>query len=32
MAAWGGSPGGGLQYELSLPIKQLIKEGYIIPK
>lgn len=32
IAAWGGSPGGGLQYELPMPIKQLIKEGYIVPK
>lgn len=32
IAAWGGSPGGGVQYELPEPIKQLIIEGYIIPK
>ena len=32
IAAWGGSPGGGIQYELPMPIKQLIREGYIIPK
>ena len=32
IAAWGGSPGGGVQYELPEPIKQLIREGYIIPK
>ena len=32
IAAWGNSPGGGLQYELPMPIKQLIKEGYIAPK
>ena len=30
--AWGGSSGGGIQYELPMPIKQLIKEGYIVPK
>ena len=29
---WGGSEGGGLQYELPMPILQLLKEGYIIPK
>lgn len=27
--AWGGSAGGGLQYELPMPIQQLIKDGYI---
>lgn len=32
IAPWGGSAGGGLQYELSMPILQLIKEGYIVPK
>lgn len=32
IAAGGNSPGGGLQYELPMPIKQLIKEGYIVPK
>ena len=32
IAAWGDSSGGGLQYELPMPIKQLIKEGYIVPK
>ncbi len=32
IAAWGNSLGGGLQYELPMPIKQLIKEGYIVPK
>lgn len=29
---WGGSEGGGLQYELPKPILQLIQEGYIVPK
>lgn len=32
IASWGGSEGGGLQYELPMPILQLIKEGYIVPK
>ena len=32
IAAWGNSLGGGMQYELPMPIKQLIKEGYIVPK
>ena len=32
VAPWGGSAGGGLQYELPMPILQLIKEGYIVPK
>ena len=32
IAAWGGSAGGGLQYELPMPILQLIREGYIVPK
>ena len=32
IAAWGNSLGEGLQYELPMPIKQLIKEGYIVPK
>lgn len=32
IAPWGGSSGGGLQYELPKPILQLIKEGYIVPK
>ncbi|MDE7352033.1 MAG: TNT domain-containing protein [Acetatifactor sp.] len=32
IAPWGGSVGGGIQYELPLPIRQLIKEGYIVPK
>ena len=32
IAPWGGSAGGGLQYELPKPILQLIKEGYIVPK
>lgn len=32
IASWGGSAGGGLQYELPMPILQLIKEGYIVPK
>lgn len=32
IAVWGGSPGGGIQYKLPMPIKQLIREGYIIPK
>ena len=32
IAPWGGSVGGGLQYELPKPILQLIKEGYIVPK
>ena len=32
IAAWGDSPGGGLQYELPMPINELIKRGYIIPK
>ena len=32
IAPWGGSAGGGLQYELPKPIIQLIKEGYIVPK
>ncbi len=31
-APWGGSPGGGLQYELPMPILQLIREGNIVPK
>lgn len=32
IAPWGGSTGGGLQYELPMPILQLIKGGYIVPK
>ena len=32
IAAWGNSAGGGLQYELPMPILQLIREGYIVPK
>ncbi|MBR6280897.1 MAG: glycohydrolase toxin TNT-related protein [Lachnospiraceae bacterium] len=28
---WGGSQGGGLQYELPAPILQLLEEGYIFP-
>ena len=32
VAPWGGSAGGGLKYELPMPILQLIKEGYIVPK
>ena len=32
IAAWGGSAGGRLQYELPMPILQLIREGYIVPK
>lgn len=32
IAPWGGSAGGGLQYELPKPILQLIKEGYVVPK
>ena len=32
IAAWGGSAGGGLQYELPMPILQLIREGYIVLK
>ena len=32
IAAWGGSAGGGLQYELPMSILQLIREGYIVPK
>ncbi|MCI5822082.1 MAG: TNT domain-containing protein [Lachnospiraceae bacterium] len=32
IAPWGGSAGGGVQYELPKPILQLIKEGYIVPK
>ncbi|MCJ1977382.1 TNT domain-containing protein [Lactococcus paracarnosus] len=32
IAAWGSSSGGGTQYELPRPIKQLIKEGYLVPK
>ena len=32
IAPWGGSVGGGLQYELPKPILQLIREGYIVPK
>lgn len=32
ISAWGGSAGGGLQYELPMPILQLIREGYIVPK
>lgn len=32
IAAWGDSAGGGLQYELPMPILQLIREGYIVPK
>lgn len=32
IAPWGGSAGGGLQYELPMPILQLIKEGYIVLK
>ena len=29
---WDDSVGGGIQYELPMPIMQLLKEGYIIPK
>ena len=32
IAPWGGSTGGGLQYELPMPILQLIREGYIVPR
>lgn len=32
IAAWVDSEGGGLQYELPLPIKELIEQGYIVPK
>ncbi|PHU33908.1 hypothetical protein CSX01_12825 [Pseudobutyrivibrio ruminis] len=32
IAKWGGSDGGGLQYELPKPILQLIREGYLVPK
>ncbi len=32
VAPWGGSEGGGLQYELPKSILQLIREGYIVPK
>lgn len=32
IAPWGNSVGGGIQYELSIPIKELIREGYIVPK
>ena len=32
IAPWGGSAGGGTQYELPFPIKQLIRDGYIVPK
>lgn len=32
IAQWGDSDGGGLQYELPMPIKELIIKGYIIPK
>lgn len=31
IAAWGESAGGGIQYKLPMPIKQLLKEGYIYP-
>lgn len=29
---WGGAEGGGVQYELPMPINQLITDGYIVPK
>jgi len=29
VAPWGGSTGGGLQYQLPMPIQQLINDGYI---
>jgi len=32
IAPWGGSAGGGIRYELPFPIKQLIKDKYIVPK
>ena len=32
IAAWGDSEGGGLQYELPMPIKELIEKGYIVPR
>ncbi|MEA5095533.1 MAG: TNT domain-containing protein, partial [Sedimentibacter saalensis] len=32
VAPWGGSTGLGLQYELPMPIQELIKQGYIIIK
>ena len=32
IAPWGGSLGGGLQYKLPLPIKELLEKGYIIKK
>ena len=32
IAAWGDSVGGGLQYELPMLIKELIRKGYIVPK
>ena len=32
IAAWGDSVGGGVQYELPMPIKELIRKGYIVPK
>ena len=30
--AWGGSPGGGLQYKLPLPIQQLVAEEFLIER
>ncbi|MDE6767649.1 MAG: TNT domain-containing protein, partial [Eubacterium sp.] len=30
--AWGPSNGGGIQYELPMSIKELIRQGYIIPR
>ena len=32
VAPWGGSPGGGIQYQLPMTIRQLIEEGYIVPQ
>ena len=32
IASWAGSEGGGLQYELPMPILRLIEKGYIVPK
>ena len=32
IAAWGNSKGGGLQYKLPMPIKELIRRGYIVPR
>lgn len=32
IAPWGGSSGGGLQYELPMSIRELLQNEYIIPK